>query len=114
MNDALVARQAVLGHAAQPHSDGLRSAVRKRLRCLTSKSISDGRPVLQRTVLKCCSMLAQFWTDQVVADCLHVLFQLMLSAYSPLMLCWIGNTVKEIAAHLKVDLNTRRPFFAKF
>ena len=86
-----------------PHTESLKSTVRKKLRNLTSRSITENRPILQRTVLKACIVLVHFWTDVIIADCLHVLFQLILTAYSPLMVCWISNSVKEIASHMKLS-----------
>ena len=37
-----------------------------------------------------------------MGDYLHVIFQLMLSSYSSLMICWISSTLRDIAADLNI------------
>ena len=92
--------RSILCHSA--HTENLRLAMLKQLRSITQKSIAHNKVILQRTVLKCFRILIQVWKDAGVADYLHVIFQLMLSSYSSLMICWISSTLRDIAADLNV------------
>ena len=92
--------RSILRHCT-PLTDGIRSAVTKPLHRLSRISIERNRPALQRSVLKCTTILVEFWKEAVVADCFHILFKLLLSeSYSLPMVCWTSATVKEIALKL--------------
>lgn len=92
--------RSILCHSA--HTDSLRSSVLKQLRNVAEKSIASNNVILQRVVLKCFRIVVQAWKEVVVADFLHVVFQLVLSAYSSLMICWASSVVKEVAADLNI------------
>lgn len=89
----------ILNHLV--YSDTLHSCVRKKLMSVTSKcSGVNNQTTLQRVLLKCCTLLVQFWAEKVVADCLHVVLHLILPSYSPLMSCWASNAVRDMANRL--------------
>lgn len=89
----------VLYHSGR--TEALRSAVIKKLHKVAQISIDKNFPSLQRAILKCTTILVQFWKETVMPDCFHVLFKiLLLSAYTSPVMCWASSTIKEIASKL--------------
>ena len=92
--------RAILRHCTSL-SESIRSAITKPLHRLSRVSIERNRPALQRAVLKCTTILVEFWKEAAVADCFLILFKLLLTeSYSLPMVCWTSSTVKEIALKL--------------
>ena len=91
--------RSVLYHSGR--TEALRLSVTKKLHKVTQTSIDKSLPLLQRAILKCVTILVQFWKETVMMDCFHVLFKILLfSAYASPVMCWISTSIKEIAAKL--------------
>lgn len=91
--------RSVLYHSAR--TEALRISVTKKLHKVAQVSIERNLASLQRAILKCTTILVQFWKETVMQDCFHVLFKiLLLSAYASPVMCWTSSTIKEIAASL--------------
>ena len=91
--------RSVLYHSAR--TEVLRTAVLKKLHKVAQISIDKNYPSLQRAILKCTTILVEFWKEIVMADCFHVLFKIvLLSAYPAPVMCWTSLTIKEIATKL--------------
>lgn len=91
--------RSVLHHSAP--SDNLRSSIVRKLNKMTENL--QNRPVLQRAMLKCTTVLVQYWKEDIVADCFPIIFKLLLldSESSP-MVCWAKQAVSEIATRLNI------------
>ncbi|XP_032793021.2 serine/threonine-protein kinase ATR [Daphnia magna] len=93
--------RSVLYHSAR--TEALRVSVTKKLHKAAQMSVEKNFAYLQSTVLKCTTILVQFWKETVMSDCFHVVFKiLLLSSYGAPVMCWTSSTVKEIASKLNV------------
>lgn len=94
--------RSMLHHSARTES--LRMAITKKIHKVTQISIEKNYAFLQRTILKCTTILIQFWREAVMPDCFDALFKiLLLSAYASPVMCWASLTIKEIATKLNTS-----------
>lgn len=91
--------RSVLHHSSP--TENLRASIIRKLNKITQTP--QNKPTLQRAMLKCTTVLVQYWKEDVIADCLPILFKLLISdSYSSLMACWVKQTITDIAAKLSI------------